>query len=172
MSVLFAREGAHVVCLDNDAAAAAATVAQIRQEGGTAYPLVFDVRDAEGIPATVAAAKRLLGGRLDGLVLSAAVTRGLPLQRITAESWDAEFAVNVRALVLFLKECVALKALDDGGGVVLISSMAGQRASGAGPAYETAKAGLNGLIRAGARVGEARGVRCNGVAMVSAEGLY
>jgi NAD(P)-dependent dehydrogenase (short-subunit alcohol dehydrogenase family) len=168
MSVLFAREGAHVVCLDLDASAADATVAQIRREGGTASPLVFDVRDADGIPGAVAAAKRLLGGKLDGLVLNAAYSRGLPLDRITAKSWDAEFAVNVRALVLFLKECVALKALDEGGSIVLISSMAGQRASGAGPAYESAKAGLSGLIKAGARVGEARGVRCNGVAMVSA----
>jgi NAD(P)-dependent dehydrogenase (short-subunit alcohol dehydrogenase family) len=167
MSVLFAREGAKIAALDADAAAAAATVAQIRAEGGTAEPLVFDVRDAAGIAGVVKRARELLEGKLDGIVLNAAYSRGLPLGKVSAKSWDDEFAVNVRAVVLFLKECVALQGLDDGSGVVVISSMAGQRASGAGVAYESAKAGLGGIIRAGARVGEARGIRVNGVAMVS-----
>ena len=167
MSVLFAREGAKVVALDMDKDAAAATVSQIQSEGGTAFPLVFDVRNAAEIPTAIARARELLGGKLDGIVLNAAYSRGLPLSKISAKSWDDEFAVNVRAVVLFLKESVALKGLDDGAGVVVISSMAGQRASGAGVTYESAKASLGGLIRAGARAGEGRGVRVNGVAMVS-----
>jgi NAD(P)-dependent dehydrogenase (short-subunit alcohol dehydrogenase family) len=166
MSVLFAREGAKVIVLDANLAAADATVNQIRSEEGTAFSLEFDLRDAEGIPSALAKARQLLGGKLDGIILNAAYSRGLPLNKITSKSWDDEFAVNVRAYALFLKEGVPLKGVDDGGAIVVISSMAGQRASGAGVIYESAKASLNGLIRSGARFGEPRGVRVNGVAMV------
>jgi NAD(P)-dependent dehydrogenase (short-subunit alcohol dehydrogenase family) len=165
MCVLFAREGAKVVVLDSNLDAAEATVAHIKAEGGEAFPLQFDVRNAGGIPGVVKRTRELLGGKLDGMVLSVAYSRGLPLNKITAKSWDDEFEVNVRAYALFLKECIALKGVDEGGGVVLISSMAGQRASGAGVTYESAKASLGGLVRSGARFGEPRGVRCNGVAM-------
>jgi NAD(P)-dependent dehydrogenase (short-subunit alcohol dehydrogenase family) len=165
MSVLFAREGAKVVVLDSNLEAAEATVSQIKAEGGEAFPLLFDVRNSDAIPAIISKARQFLGSKLDGVVLNAAYSRGLPLNKITAKSWNDEFAVNVTANALFLKECVAMKGVDDGGAVVLISSMAGQRASGAGVTYESAKASLGGLVRSGARFGEPRGVRCNGVAM-------
>ena len=46
MSVLFAREGAHVACIDINKEAADDTVKQITSEGGKAFTDVVDVSDA------------------------------------------------------------------------------------------------------------------------------
>jgi len=70
IATLFAREGATVVCLDTNAEVADASVQQIRQEGGGAHPLIHNARSGvEGIRGAVEEAKRILGGRLDGLVV-------------------------------------------------------------------------------------------------------
>src|SRR5712675_1168923 len=49
MSVLFAREGAHVACIDANKEAADNTVAQIKSEGGKAFTHVVDVSDVAAI---------------------------------------------------------------------------------------------------------------------------
>ncbi len=49
MSVLFAREGAHVACIDVNKEAADDTVAQITREGGKAFTDVVDVADVAAI---------------------------------------------------------------------------------------------------------------------------
>src|SRR5262249_11097850 len=46
ISLLAAREGAAVACIDANAAAADATVQQIESEGGRAFAALADVRDA------------------------------------------------------------------------------------------------------------------------------
>ena len=48
--------------------------------------------------------------------------------------------------------------------VLLMSSLASQRAGGRNPAYESSKAAQIALGRAIARAGEARGIRCNVIA--------
>src|SRR5262245_1628755 len=53
MSVLFAREGAHVVCIDINKEAADNTVAQIASEGGKAFTEVVDVANSTAIAPAV-----------------------------------------------------------------------------------------------------------------------
>lgn len=161
IAVLCAREGAAVVCLDANKKAADATVEQIRTEGGLAYPYVFDVRNAKGIAKAVDDAKKLLGGRLDGLVLGVGISRGLPLAKLTQESWDDELAVNLRSHVMFAQS--AMQAMSDGASIVLLSSMAGYSAIG-NPAYETSKAAQMALGRAIGKMGEPKGIRANVIA--------
>lgn len=161
MSVLFAREGAAVACVDRAREAVEATCAQIAAEGGRAFAEVVDVRDAETIAAAVERCVRELGG-LDGLVCNVGISHGLPLEKLTAQTWDVEYAVNVRAHMLFAQK--ALTLIDPGGAIVLMSSLASRRANGANPAYESSKAALLALGRSVAKAGEARGVRCNTIA--------
>jgi NAD(P)-dependent dehydrogenase (short-subunit alcohol dehydrogenase family) len=164
MATLFAREGAAVVCLDVNKEAAENTVRQIQSEGGEAYPYIFDVQNAELIGSAVDDAKKLLGGHLDGLALVVGISRGLPLDKITKDSWDTEFAVNVRSHMLFSQH--ALRVMDPGAAIVILSSLAGQR-TGTNPAYESSKAAQVALARAVARMGEPRGIRANAIAPVS-----
>ncbi len=153
ISVLFAREGASVACIDVSEPAVAATVAQIRQEGSEAVAEVADVRDVAAIGPLLRRCAERLGG-LDGLVLNVGISNALALADQTAASWDDEYAVNVRSHMLF-----AQAALD----IMVMSSLAAHRNTGRNPAYESSKAAQVSLARAIAVAGEPRGIRCNAV---------
>ena len=84
MSVLFAREGADVACIDVNKEAADDTVKQITAEGGKAFTDVVDVSDASAIASAVERCATQLGG-LDGLALNVGISCGLSLPKMTAE---------------------------------------------------------------------------------------
>jgi NAD(P)-dependent dehydrogenase (short-subunit alcohol dehydrogenase family) len=161
MSVLFAREGAHVACIDVNKEAADNTVDQITSEGGKAFTYVADVSDVSAIAPAVEHCAKQLGG-LDGLALNVGISSGLPLSKMTSEAWDKDYAVNVRSHMLFAQK--ALEIMSPGGAIVLMSSMASQRANGRNPAYESSKAAQIALGRAIARAGEDKGIRANVIA--------
>jgi NAD(P)-dependent dehydrogenase (short-subunit alcohol dehydrogenase family) len=160
ISLLASREGASVACIDAAAAAAAATVEQIGAEGGRAFAEVADVRDAAGIAPLLARCSERLGG-LDGLVLNVGISRGLPLEQLSADGWDDEFAVNLRSHMLFAQAALPLMA--EGGAIVLISSLAALRNQSRNPAYEASKAAQLALARSIAVAGEPKAIRCNAV---------
>src|SRR2546423_2362963 len=91
MSVLFARDGAHVACIDVNKEAADHTVAQIASEGGKAFTEVVDVADASAIAPAVELCAQKLGG-LDGLALNVRISCGLPLAKMTAEARGPDHA--------------------------------------------------------------------------------
>ena len=161
MSVLFAREGASVACIDVNKEAADSTVAQITSEGGKAFACYVDVSDVTAIAPGVERCAMQLGG-LDGLALNVGISSGLSLPKMTAEAWDRDYAVNVRSHMLFAQK--ALEVMSPGGAIILMSSMASQRANGRNPAYESSKAAQIALGRAIARAGEEKGIRCNVIA--------
>lgn len=158
ISLLFAREGASVACIDVSREAVEETCGQVEREGGTAHAVVGDVSDAGAIGGLVEHCAKQLGG-LDGLVLNVGISKALPLQKQSAETWDQEYAVNVRSHMLFSQ--AALERMDPGSSIVLISSLASQRASGRNPAYESSKAAQVALARSIAMAGEPNGIRCN-----------
>ena len=160
ISVLFAREGASVACVDLSADAVQATVDQVRSEGGQAFAEVGDVREAASIGPLVQRCADQLGG-LDGLVLNVGISHALPLAEITAASWDEEYAVNVRSHMLFSQ--AALQLMPPGSSIVLMASLAALRNSSGNPAYESSKAAQVSLARAIAMAGQAKGIRCNSV---------
>lgn len=160
ISVLFAREGASLCCVDISAEAAQGTVDQVTKEGGSAFAEIADVSDASVIAPLVQRAAQRLGG-LDALVLNVGISRGLPLAKLTPELWDHEYAVNVRSHMLFAQ--AALEVMSPGGSIVLMSSLASQRNTGRNPAYESSKAAQVALARAIAVAGEPKGIRCNAV---------
>jgi NAD(P)-dependent dehydrogenase (short-subunit alcohol dehydrogenase family) len=161
MAVLFAREGAQVACLDVNKEAADNTVAQITSEGGKAFADIIDVSDVTAIAPAVERCSRQLGG-LDGLALNVGISHGLSLANMTVEAWEKDYAVNVRSHMLFAQK--ALEVMAPGGAIILMSSMASQRANGRNPAYESSKAAQIALGRAIARAGEPKGIRCNVIA--------
>ncbi|HEY2979533.1 MAG TPA: SDR family oxidoreductase [Burkholderiaceae bacterium] len=160
ISLLAAREGAALACIDSVAAAAEGTVALIADENGRAFAEVADVREAAGIAPLLARCAERLGG-LDGLVLNVGISRGLPLDKISADSWDDEFAVNLRSHMLFAQAALPLMAV--GGSIVLISSLAALRNQSRNPTYEASKAGQVSLARSIAVAGEPKAIRCNAV---------
>jgi len=159
ISVLAAREGATVVCVDRHEAAAQETVRLIEADDasvraapefqpGRAFALAADVSAEAGCAGAVDAAVGLLGG-LDGLVLNVGIALGRGLTGTTAEEWDRVFAVNVRAH--FLVTAAALGHLAPRSSIVFVSSAASLRSGTGVPSYDSSKAALLGLARQTAR---------------------
>jgi NAD(P)-dependent dehydrogenase (short-subunit alcohol dehydrogenase family) len=162
MSLLFAREGAHLAIADRNRAAAEATAALAREEGAPPIVIEADIAHEADVARMVAEAVDGLGG-LDGLVLNVGIgVGGLGLSRVEVADWDKVLAVNLRGPMLCCRE--ALPKLADGSSIVFISSIAGLVAGSRLPAYDASKAALGGLMRHVAMEGGRRGVRANIVA--------
>jgi NAD(P)-dependent dehydrogenase (short-subunit alcohol dehydrogenase family) len=160
ISVLFAREGAHVAIADRIRKSAEDTAAQI--EKTHAFVIEADVAKEADILRMVQEAAEGLGG-LDGIVLNVGIGAGGPwLEGTTKESWDRVFAVNLTSHMLTVK--AALPLLSDGSSIVFISSVAGLSAGSRLPAYDSSKSALFGLCRHVAFEGARRWIRANVVA--------
>jgi NAD(P)-dependent dehydrogenase (short-subunit alcohol dehydrogenase family) len=157
IAVLAAREGADVVCVDADRAAAEATADLVRAEGRTADVIEADVSREEECIRLVAEA-----GPVTGVVCNVGIGLGAGLVGTSAEQWDAVFAVNLRSHFLVARS--AVPELPEGGSIVFVSSVAGLRPGSRIPAYDASKAGIAGLCRHVAAEGGRRGVRANVVA--------
>src|SRR4051812_22525275 len=91
--------GARVLCADRSGDAAARTVKDITDHGGSAFALTADIARPEDIRALFdGLAQRGIG--IDGLVLNAGISDRRPLRDITPESWDTIFGVNLRGHAL------------------------------------------------------------------------
>ncbi|HEY3058406.1 MAG TPA: SDR family oxidoreductase [Chloroflexota bacterium] len=147
-AILFAREGASVLCVDLVADRAAETVNSITEERGTASACECDVSsqaDCQRMAAT--AVERY--GRLDILQNNVGIPSDQPLADITEDAWDRVMTVNVRSMVLAAQACAPHMAAAGGGSIINISSIAGLRAYPArSTAYTTSKAAVIGLTMA------------------------
>jgi len=161
MSLLFAREGAAVACVDIDLPAAEETARRVRAEGGRAIALQADAAQPQAAQQLFAEATQALG-EISGAVANVGIANGRNLGNETADTWDMVMAVNVRAHMLLLQE--GLRSMPEGSSLLLISSLASTSPQGRNPAYETSKAALAALCRAAALEGQPRGIRVNGIA--------
>lgn len=155
-----ARAGARVTAVDlRDCAA---TVATIRDEGGSATALALDVSDRDAVAGAVAEAA---AERLDVLVTAAGVYGSTtPIGELTAAEVDQVLDVNVKGTLWSIR--AALPALRvRGGRVVCIGSVAGKIGGVlAGPAYVASKGGVHALVKWLAKTEAANGILANGVA--------
>lgn len=162
MSLLFAREGAHVAVADCNRPSAESTLAMILKEGGVGAAIEADIARPEDVSRMIGEAVTALGG-LDGMVLNVGVGPGeLGLAGASPESWDRTLAINLRGPMLCCRE--GLPRLEPGSPIVFISSIAGLVAGSRLPAYDASKAALGGLMRHVALEGAPRGIRANIVA--------
>jgi len=158
ISLLFAREGATLTCVDISEPAVAETCRQVKDLGVTVFAEVADVERAETIAPLVERAARQMGG-LDGLVMVVGISSALPIDKQDANTWDREYAVNVRSNMLFAQQ--AMRHMDPGSSIVLMSSLAALRNSSGNPAYESSKAAQVALACSIAMAGQKQGIRCN-----------
>src|SRR5579862_2917289 len=161
ISVLAAREGAAVACVDRDRDAAEETGRLVEAEGGKAAVVVGDVADEDACAQVVQQSADALNG-IDGLVCNVGIGEGRGLEGTSSAQWDDVFAVNVRSHFLLCR--AALPLMDEGAAIVFVSSVAGLRPGTRIPAYDASKAALAGLCRHVALEGSRAGVRANVVA--------
>jgi 3-oxoacyl-[acyl-carrier protein] reductase len=152
---LLAREGAHVVGLDVDAARSQLET-RMAALGGSA--LTADI-------AAPGAADRIADdGAVDIVVHNAGITRDRTLGRMTEDQWTSVLSVNLAAPARINEALLERGALDDGGRVVCISSISGIAGNAGQTNYATSKAGVIGLVQTCAPALARRGITINAVA--------
>jgi D-sorbitol dehydrogenase (acceptor) len=153
-----ANEGASVVVADIDDEAAAATVASIASNGGTALAVPTDVTSSEAQDRLF---RRIRADfdRLDVLVNNAGVFHVAPLLEFPLEAWRRVFAVNLDGALLATQragrqmQAQTPHAVTGCRGKILnISSGAAERGRPFLPAYGASKAALNHLTKSTALV--------------------
>lgn len=144
-----AADGAAVaITYAGNKSAAESTVAAIEQAGGTAYAFQADASDPASQRAGVAQAAGALGG-IDILVHNAGVAEFSPVDQDSDETYDRQFAVNVKGLHVGTR--AALPHLADGGRIILIGSVSGEMAFPATSVYSATKAAVAAFARGWAK---------------------
>jgi 3-oxoacyl-[acyl-carrier protein] reductase len=157
-----AREGRAVAVLDLDEAACAATVEQIKAEGGTALAVGCDVSDAGQVERAVARVADELGAPTV-LVNNAGVLRDNLLFKMTEADWDTVVGVHLRGAFLMSRACQ--KHMVDAGFGRVVSLSSSSALGNRGQAnYAAAKAGLQGFTKTLAKELGKFGITANAVA--------
>jgi NAD(P)-dependent dehydrogenase (short-subunit alcohol dehydrogenase family) len=165
IALLFAREGAEVLCVDRAPERAEETAAMIIAEGGKAYAHQADITRPEQA-AGIAAAAKTRWGRIDVLVNDVGIGGGGdgPAHRLEEAAFDRIMTVNLKGMWLTIRAALPLMREAGQGAIVNISSLAGI-AGGNQMAYEVSKAAVNRMTTSVAQANASKGVRCNAVAM-------
>ena len=162
-AVLFAREGASVLCADINGEAAEETADIIRSEGGHAQAMAADITKADQVGAMVKACMNSFGAIhvLDNNVGVAEVGGVVDLPEA---DWDRVFAINLKGAFLTMKHVIPIMVDQGGGSIINISSIASIRYTGVPySTYYATKAALNHLTRTTAVQYAADKVRVNAV---------
>ncbi|MBL8382967.1 MAG: glucose 1-dehydrogenase [Burkholderiales bacterium] len=157
----YAEAGAAVACVDFDAAAAAATAAEITGAGGRALAIACDVASDSATRAAVERAAAEFGA-LHVLVNGAAGSdpSGSVLDYDLA-AWNAVFATNVGGAFLMSKWAIPHIARAGGGSVIHIASQMGSVGAPGRVAYCASKGALIQMAKVMAMDHAAQNIRVN-----------
>ncbi len=156
--------GAGVVLAARRVGRLEALAAEIEDAGGRALAVGLDVTDEDAVAAAFDAAESALGP-VDILVNNAGIARPGLVADMTVEDWDAVIEVNLRAVFLVAREASRrMIARGDGGAIVNIASILGDRVAKGGAAYCASKAGVIQLTRVMALELARHDIRINAIA--------
>ncbi|OLT15513.1 short-chain dehydrogenase [Pseudonocardia sp. CNS-139] len=175
-AVLFARNGARVLVVDRDEAAAKVTADMIAEEGGEAATFAADLTSPDDCTAMAAAAVSRWG-RIDILDNNVGTEGAGTILDVDPAFWDRVIQVNVTTIVNASRAVIPVMAQGGGGAIVNLSSISATRPRGLTP-YTAAKGAVIALTRAMAIDHAGQGIRVNVIApgpiytpMVSSEGM-
>lgn len=162
-AVRFAQEGARVLCVDRDAAAADETAQLIRAGGGTAETLEADVT-APGTGAAVMEAMRRYWGGIDILDYNVGISAPGGILETSDEDWARIFEINLNAAMRLTRATLPAMRDQGSGAYIYVSSLAAvYSAPYSYLSYEVSKMALIRLARSVARENAAHGVRANAI---------
>lgn len=146
---IFAAQGATVLILELDAAAAEAAAEEIRQAGGEARAYVVDISDEQQVRETFEKIDAAFGG-LDILYNNASVFWGkkdAPLDVLDMAVFERIVKINLFGLVYCSKYAIALMKKRGGGSIINTGSSAGVIGIPKCDSYTAAKGGTVSLTR-------------------------
>jgi NAD(P)-dependent dehydrogenase (short-subunit alcohol dehydrogenase family) len=161
-ALLFAREGARVICFDR-AEAVDETAAMIDAAGGQAIALRGDAGDEADVKGAVDRAVAAFGG-LDAVYANAGVSGGwTPMEEVDAAFWMEVLRINLIGPFLAIKHASPIMRAAGKGSIVCTASVAGLRSGAGGIPYSASKAGVINLVQTSANVLYGTGVRVNAI---------
>jgi NAD(P)-dependent dehydrogenase (short-subunit alcohol dehydrogenase family) len=159
-ALVFAREGAKVMCADVNAEGAEAVSRQIADTGGEAASIKVDVaveaEVKEMVSQTVAR-----WGRLDVLYNNAGIGYGMPVTQVPEEEWDRLMNINLKGVFLGCKHAIPEMLKNGGGSIVSTASDAGLLGTAMLSPYCASKGGVVLLTKSLAVEWGAMGIRVN-----------
>jgi len=162
-AILFAREGAKVLAVDYNPAAAAETQRMIREEGGDCTVHQADVSLAAACQGIVDACLTTYG-RIDILHNNVGIELAGGLAETSEADWDRTLTVNLKSIFLLCKAAIPVMVAQGSGVVINVSSINSIRTLPAlSLAYAASKAGVNALTRELAIEYAKTGVRVNAI---------
>jgi NAD(P)-dependent dehydrogenase (short-subunit alcohol dehydrogenase family) len=160
-ALVFAREGANVVCADIDPDAAERVANQVIQMGAKASFVKCDVTDRADVDAMIVQAISDFG-RVDFELNAAggALARKSFLE-ITDDLWERTYALNVKG-TFNSAQAVIPHMLEKGGGVIVNIASVAARVGGAGNSvhYASSKGAVDTMTMGIGREFAGRGIRC------------
>ena len=164
-----AQQGGDVICLDLDAASAAATAAAIGKTGGpigkvggTGDHGVVDITDLTSVRDALVNSLNHRNG-LDGVVCTPAINVRKPILKYTSEEFDRVVNVNLKGNFNVLQAAGQLMTLKGSGSIVLFSSIRSLVTEPGQSVYSMTKAGIVQLVRTAATEWGEKGVRVNAI---------
>jgi NAD(P)-dependent dehydrogenase (short-subunit alcohol dehydrogenase family) len=125
-AMVFAREGASVLCVDKNLTSAEETVEAVRAQGGVAEAAIADVTVEDDLSRVIQACASLWG-RIDILHNNVGVSIAggdAGPDEITEEAFDRIMAINLRGTIMAVKHVLPYMRDQESGSIINISSVA------------------------------------------------
>ncbi len=162
MAQRFLEQGASVVLSDLDRDALDRAVASLAGQGEVSGHAANVTRQEQMEELVAHCAQRF--GSVDVMVNNAGITRDAVLRKMSLEDFRAVIDVHLTGGWLGLRSAAAqMREQGSGGSVINISSISGKVGNAGQTNYSSAKAGLVGLTKAGAKELARYGIRVNAI---------
>ncbi len=142
-----AQEGASVVICARNEERLSRAFKQIEKEGSPLMAIPADVSKPREVDRLVSMTVQRFG-RIDILVNNAGIGSHGEIDKITEESWEKTFAVNVGGVFLCTRAVFPLMKRQKSGYIIDISSLAGKTGMGGASAYSASKFAVIGFTQA------------------------
>ncbi|MFN3649974.1 MAG: SDR family NAD(P)-dependent oxidoreductase [Armatimonadota bacterium] len=161
-SLLFAQEGATVVCSDLDPATTEETVRLVREVGGESCFIRADAASSSDVERLVADTVERYG-RLDVFYANAGIVPGGTVLDCSEEEWDRAMTVNAKSVFLACRHAIPAMRQGGGGSIVCTASVAGVVGVKNRAAYSASKMAVVGLVKSVALDFITEGIRINAI---------
>ena len=158
ISILFARQGAHVHILELDNATATNTVDEIKSENGNATVHVCNVTNQKEIVSVFEAI-----GAIDILINNAGIAHVGKVENTGEEDFDRVMNVNVKGVYNCVYAAIPQLRKSGGGVIINMGSIAGHVGLADRFAYTTGKGAVMAMTMSVARDYLHENIRCNSI---------
>ena len=156
-----ARQGARVICLDVNEAAAKSVAARAAADGGESESAALDIRDTAAVDRVFADLDRRYG--VDIAICTPSINVRKPIMQYTDDELSRVLDVNIKGNFNVLRAAGRVMTPRGKGSIILFSSIRSQVVEPGQAAYAATKAGIVQLARAAAAEFGPHGVRVNAI---------